>query len=392
MLNRVVIAGVGMTHFGRRPGAGIRQLASEAAHQALEDAGLTAADVGRLYFGNAAGATVTRQDMVRGQVAFRHDPLGAVPVINIENACASGGSAVMLGAEAVANGVADVVIAVGAEQLSHDDRNRPVQALRGSMDITEIGEEDPATAGPGQSALMECYAQEGRDYMAEYGATSEDFARVAVKNRRHAGMNPRAQYSTPQTLKEVLGARMIARPLTLSMCSPITDGAAAAVICSETFARRRGLGGVQLLASRIAPGRGAGSSPLGDAGRLAYEAAGLGPMDIDLMEMHDAAAPAELIQYEDLGLCGKGGAIALIRDGATALGERCPVNLSGGLMSRGHPLGATGCAQIFEIYEQLLGRAGARQVAGARTGMAANSGGWVGGTYAVGVVTILGKR
>lgn len=391
-MSGVVIAGAGMTRFGRRPGAGLRQLAGEAAHAALRDAGLAASDVGRIYFGNAAGATVTRQDMVRGQVAFRHDPLGAVAVINVENACASGGSAVMLGVEAVASGAVEVALAVGAEQLSHADRARPVQALRGSMDITEIGEEDAATAGPGQSALMECYAQEGRDYMAEHGATPEDFALVAVKNRRHAGLNPRAQYSTPLSVDEVTGARMIAAPLTLPMCSPITDGAAALVICSEAFARRRGLGGVRVLASRIAPGRGAGSSPLGEAGRLAFEAAGLGPRDIDLFEVHDAAAPAELIQYEDLGLCARGGAPGLIRQGATGIGGAHPVNLSGGLMSRGHPLGATGCAQLFEIYEQLLGRAGARQAAGARLGMAVNAGGWVGGTYAVGVATILGER
>src|SRR5690606_38415168 len=145
-------------------------------------------------------------------------------------------------------------------------------------------------------------------------------------------------------------ARMIAAPLTLPMCSPISDGAAAVVICSADYARRRGLGGVRVLASRIAPGRGRGSSPLGDAARLAYEAAGLGPDALDLLEVHDAAAPAELIQYEDLHLCGPGGAIRMIRDGETALGARLPVNVSGGLMSRGHPLGATGCAQIFEIY------------------------------------------
>jgi acetyl-CoA acetyltransferase len=298
----------------------------------------------------------------------------------------------MLAVEAVASGAAEVVLAIGAEQLSHEDRLRSVQALRGSMDITEIGEEDAATCGPGQSALMECYAEEGREYIAEFGADPSDFARVAVKNRHHAGRNPRAQYDTPLTIEEVLAARVIASPLTLSMCSPISDGAAAMVICSENFARKRGLDGVQVLASRIAPGRGKGSSPLGDAARMAYEATGLGPEALDLLEVHDAAAPAELIQYEDLQLCGPGEAIRLIRDDETRLGGRIPVNVSGGLMSRGHPLGATGCAQLFELYEQLRGRAGQRQVEGARIGMAANAGGWVGGTYAVGIATILAAR
>lgn len=391
-MSGVVIAGAGMTRFMRAPDTGLRQLSTDAASQAMNDAGITSADVGRIYFGNAAGATVTRQDMVRGQVAFRHDPLSEAPLINVENACASGGSAVLLGVEAVASGAVDLVLAIGAEQLSHDERTRSTQALRGSMDITEIGEEDAPNSARGGSALMECYAAEGRDYMAEYGATAEDFARVAVKNRRHAALNPRAQFSAPLTVDAVTEARMIAPPLTLSMCSPISDGAAAVVICSEAYARKRGLVGVRVLASRIAPGRGEGSSPLGDAGRLAFEGAALGPEDLDLMEMHDAAAPAELIQYEDLGLCDRGGAVSLIRDGTTSLNGRLPVNTSGGLMSRGHPLAATGCAQIFEIYEQLMDRAGSRQIAGARLGMAVNAGGWVGGTYAVGVATILGRR
>lgn len=389
-MSQVIIAGAGMSRFGRIPGTGLRSLATTVAHDALQDAGLTASDVDRIYFGNAAGATVTRQDMVRGQVAFRHDPLVAAPIINIENACASGGSAVLLAVEAVASGAADVVLAIGAEQLSHADRARSTQALRGSMDIEEIGEEDPGTAGPGQSALMACYAAEGQAYMDKWGAERSDFARVAVKNRRHAGLNPRAQFSAPLTVDEVVDARMIAAPLSLTMCSPLTDGAAAMVVVSAEFARRRGLGGVRVLASHVAPGRGAGSEPLGDAARKAYGSAALGPKDMDLLEIHDAAAPAELIQYEELGLCAPGEAVRLIRDGVTDLGAERPVNVSGGLMSRGHPLGATGCAQLFEIYEHLRGRAGARQVEGARLGMAANAGGWVGGTYAVGVVTILG--
>ena len=388
-MREIIIAGTGMTRFGKTPEVGLRHLATTAASAALQDAGLTAADIGRIYFGNAAGATVTRQDMVRGQVAFRHDPLNAVPLVNVENACASGSSSVLLGIEAICAGAVDVVLAVGAEQLSHTRRERSVQALRGSMDITEIGEEDAETATPGQSALMECYAEEGREYMTEFGATAEDFARVAVKNRRHGILNPRAHFQTPQTMDEVLGKRIIAPPLTLSMCSPITDGAAALVLCSAEYAKAHGIEGVRILASQIAPGRGKGSSPLGDATRLAYEVAGLGPQDMNLIELHDAAAPAELIQYEDLQLCAPGEGIGLIRDGATELGARHPVNVSGGLMSRGHPLGATGCAQLFELCEHLRGRAGDRQVDGARVGLAANAGGWVGGTYAVGVATIL---
>jgi acetyl-CoA acyltransferase len=387
-MGNVIVAGVGMTRFGKHTGAGLRALASQAASEALTDAGLTAADINRIYFGNAAGATMTRQEMVRGQVAFRHDPLSIAPIINVENACASGSSATLLAIEAVANGVAEVVLAVGVEQLFHQDRLRAVLALRGSMDIIEIGEEGEKTV-PGESTLMEGYAEDACNYIAKFGGNIADFARVAVKNRTHAALNPRAQFSAPQTIDEVLASRNIAAPLTLAMCSPITDGAAAVVVCSESYAKYNNIKGLRVLACEIAPGRGRGSTPLGDAAQMAYEAAGLGPDALDLVELHDAAAPAELIQYEELKLCSQGEAIKLIRDGVTALGGALPVNVSGGLMSRGHPLGATGCAQIFEICEQLRGRAGARQVTGPQIGMAANSGGWIGGAYAVGVVTIL---
>jgi acetyl-CoA acyltransferase len=386
-VNEVIIAGAGMTKFGRTPGRGIRALANEAAAAALADAGIDAAQVQRIYFGNAAGATVGRQDMVRGQVAFRHEALVAAPIVNVENACASGGTAFLLAQETVRSGIAEVVLTVGAEQLSHTDKARSLQALRGSMDIGEIGEEE--TAPDGGSTLMEAYADEGRQLLADTDCTVEDFARLAVKNRRHGGMNPRAHFAAPLTVGEVLGARMVADPLTLTMCSPITDGSAALVICSADYARRQRLTGPVIRASRIAPGRGAGSTPLGDAAKAAYEAAGLGPDDFDLIEMHDAAAPAELLQYVELGLCGPGEAQRLVRDGATALGGRIPVNTSGGLMSRGHPLGATGCAQIVELFEQLLGRATARQVESPRLALAVNAGGWVGGSYAVGVATIL---
>jgi acetyl-CoA acyltransferase len=386
-LNQVIIAGAGMTRFGKTPGRGVRALAIEAAEAALADAGIGAGQVQRIYFGNAAGASVARQDMVRGQAAFRHEALAAAAIINVENACASGGSSLMLAQEAVRSGIADVVLAVGAEQLSHAEKARSFRALRGSMDIDEIGEEE--TAPDGGSTLMEAYAQEGRELLESSDCTVEDFASVAVKNRRHGGLNPRAHFGASLTLDEVLNARIVADPLTLTMCSPITDGAAALVVCSADFAKRHGLGGPVIRASCIAPGRGAGSAPLGDAAQAAYEAAGLGPDNLDLIEMHDAAAPAELLQYVDLGLCAPGEAHRLIRGGETSLGGRVPVNTSGGLMSRGHPLGATGCAQIFELYEQLLGRAGGRQVEGARLALAANAGGWIGGSYAVGVATIL---
>ena len=385
----VIVAGAGMTRFGKLPGTGVRDFAVKAAADALADADIDQSRVERIFFGNAVAPTVSHQDMVKGQVAFRHTPLAHVPIINVENACASGSSALKLAYEAVATGLCDVALAVGAEQLSHVERERTFTALRGAMDIGEIGEVDLHEHPEASAALMEGYAAEGRELIRDYGAELADFARVAVKNRRHASMNPRAHFRTPLTLDEVLASREIAPSLTLPMCSPVSDGAAAVVVCSRGFAARHGISGPRILATCIAPGTGKGSSPVADAARKAYETAGVGIGDIDVVELHDAAAPAELIQYGDLGLCGVGEGHHIIRKGETELGGRIPVNVSGGLMSRGHPLGATGCAQIFELYSQLKGRADNRQVDGAQIALAANSGGWVGDAYAVAVVTIL---
>jgi acetyl-CoA acetyltransferase len=385
-MSEVVIAGVGMTHFGRRPGAGAGNMANEATAEALGESGVGAADVQKIYFGNAAAGMVSSQEMVRGEVAFHKTDLAGTPTVNVENACASGSSALQLGWEAVAAGRSEVVLVVGSEQLSHDDKSRTFEALRGSTDIEEIG--TTADGDASHSILMEFYAQEARSYLEATGAEVEDFARVAVKNREHAGHNPLAQFRKPQTIEEVLAAREIVEPLSLPMCSPVTDGAAALVLCSADYARSLGAGGVKILASEMAGGA-RDDSPVVKASAAAYEAAGLGPDDMDAIELHDAAAPAELIQYEEIGLCEPGEGYRLIREGTTTLRGERPVNTSGGLMSRGHPLGATGCAQIVELYTQIRGRAGGRQVEGARTCLAVNAGGWLDGTYAVTVATIL---
>jgi len=387
-MNRVMIAGTGMTPFGKSPGRGLRDLANAAVAEALEDCRVPVADVEKIYFGNAVAGLVSDQEMIRSEVAFRNSELAGRPMFNVENACASGSSALQLGWESVAAGRAEVVLIVGAEQLSHADKSRTFAALRGSTDIEEIG---PATADGAatHSVLMDFYAEEATGYLARYDASTEDYARVAVKNRRNASRNPLAQYREPQSLEDVLGSRVIVPPLTLPMCSPVTDGAAAVVLCSEQYAKRLESATVAVLASEIAGSSGRGSSPVSDASAAAYRNAGVGPDDVDTIELHDAAAPAELIQYHEIGLCSEGEGHHLLRHGATEIGGRWPVNTSGGLMSRGHPLGATGCAQIVEICTQLRGRAEARQVGGARTGLAVNAGGWLDGTYAVTVATIL---
>jgi acetyl-CoA acetyltransferase len=384
----VRIAGVGMTPFQRSPGRGVPELAKAAASEALQDARLPASAISRIFFGNAAAGVISHQEMIRGQVAFRNTELAGVPLINVENACASGGTAINLAWEAVSTGRVDVALVVGVEQLTHDDKFRTFAALRGSTDIEEIGEAQPGEVAP-NSVLMDFYADEAARYVAEYDATPVDFARVAVKNRRNAAHNPLAQYQGPQTIEEVINGRSIVHPLTLAMCSPVTDGAAAMVLCSAEYAQRLAPGAPEIVTSQLAAGRGSGSSPVADAAGAAYTEAGIGPDDLDLLELHDAASPAELIQYAEVGLCDEGEGHHLVRRGETEIGGRIPVNTSGGLLSRGHPLGATGCAQVVELYQQLRGDAGGRQVEGARVGMAVNAGGWLGGTYATAVATIL---
>jgi acetyl-CoA acyltransferase len=378
-----------MTPFGRFPGRGIRSMAVTAIDEALADAGIPADHVTKVFFGNAVAGIVSQQEMIRGQIALRYHALGRTSLINIENACASGGSALNLAFEAISGGRAEVVVVVGAEQLNHEDKSRPFNALRGSTDIEEIGESLPGDVAK-NSILMDFYAGVARSYLAEHNATAEDFALVAVKNRRHAGENPLAHFRTPQTLDDVMNSRMIVDPLHLAMCAPTSDGAAALVLCSAEYGKRLKRGNaVELVTSHVAASPGAGQSPVASAAAAAYEAAGMGAKDFDLIELHDAAAPAELLQYGEIGLCEHGEAHHLVRKGATAIGGKTPVNVSGGLLSRGHPLGATGCAQVVELCLQTRGTAGRRQVRNARVGLAINGGGWLAGTYALAVSTIV---
>jgi len=387
-MERVFISGVGMTPFKRDPGRGVRALATAAIDEALADAGVPVEDVEKLYMGNAAAGVISHQEMIRGQVALRNHALWGTPVVNVENACASGGTALQLGWETIAAGHADVVLVVGVEQLTHDDKARTFAALRGSTDIEEIGEPEPGVTAV-NSVLMDFYAEEAASYLSDYDATPHDFALVAVKNRGNGKHNPLAQFRAEQTVEEVLGGRMIVPPLTLPMCSPVTDGGAALVLCSADYAKRGDADVVEILACELAAGTGRDSSPVTEAAAAAYRASGVGLEDVDVVELHDAAAPAELIQYAEIGLCEAGEGHHLLRRGDTALGGKLPVNTSGGLMSRGHPLGATGCAQLVELCTQLRGRGDGRQVEGAKMGMAINAGGWLAGAYATTVATIV---
>lgn len=421
------IVGAGMTPFGFAPASTLRSLAVAAVDEALADAGVTGSDVDMVVFANAGEGVLTGQEMVRGEVVFHRYGFGGVPMLNVENACASASTALHVATLAVASGAAEMAVAVGAEKLTNPDKRRTMAVFSSAVDFDDMPglrehvERDllgirPAAAaeggagavesGPVQSALMAVYAATARRFFARGGGSVEDAAAVAVKNRAHAATNPRAQFRQPVTVEQVLASRMIADPLRLFMCSPVADGAAAVVVCSEdrlAARARRGSGsgsgssssGVQPVRVDASVLRSGGNGEADDNGAVrrastaAYEAAGVGPDDLDVVEVHDAAAPAELLTYEHLGLCEPGGAPELLADGTVRLGGRCPVNPSGGLLSRGHPVGATGLGQIVELVDQLRGRCGPRQVPGARVALAQNSGGYMSGEEAVAVVTIL---
>jgi len=408
-MREVYVAGAAMTRFGKFPDTTVRALAEEATRGALDDAGVTAADIGMVFFSNAVEGLLTNQEMIRGQVALRYTGLLGVPMVNVENACASASSAFHLACLAVGSGAVEAALAVGSEKLTHEDRSRTFAAIATAVDQQQVaelqqwvssgsaglsgsaGSADMAQAGGKRSFFMDIYAASSRAYMSSSGATREDFAQVAVKSHRHAALNPYAQYRNAVTVEDVLASREIAAPLTLLMCSPVGDGAAALVVCSPEMARRLGAR-VRVRACTLVSGRDREPGQPGAAERAsqaAYEQAGVDPGDVDVVELHDAAAPAELMTYEEIGLCQAGQGPALLASGATGLGGRVPVNPSGGLLSRGHPIGATGCGQLVELTEQLRGRCGQRQVEGARLALAHNGGGFLGNDAAATVVTVL---
>jgi acetyl-CoA acetyltransferase len=387
---KAVVAGVGMTRFGKYSDRGMRSLAEEAVADAVKDAGIAVKDIEAVFFSNAAAGLLTGQEMIRGQVALRYTGLLGVPLFNVENACASASSAFHLAWMAVGSGMYDIVLAAGAEKMHTEDKTRAFRATAAAIDLEELRALNiknvvaiaPGSDKPNKSLFMDIYAAATREYMKVSGATAETLADVAVKSHAFAASNPKAQYRERVTRERVLASREISPPLTLLMCSPIGDGAAAAVLMSDRMARKLAIqrpvsirGSVVLSGRDREPGE---PSVLNRAVSRAYKVSGIGPADIDVLEVHDAAAPAELMAYEDLGFCARGQAPARYAAGETQLGGRHVVNPSGGLLSKGHPVGATGIAQIYEIVEQLRGRAGARQVTGARVGLTENGGGFLG--------------
>jgi|YelNatPaOPRAMG01_1025707.scaffolds.fasta_scaffold02455_4 acetyl-CoA acyltransferase len=413
-MREVSVIGAGMVRFGKYLDTSMKVLGRDAVNNALKSAGIEARQIEAAAVGNAMAGLITGQECVRGQVVLREMGIGGIPIVNCENACASSATAFHLAWLYVASGMYDVVLALGMEKLYHADKKKSFAAIGSAVDVELMremvakmnaeqeklraeraarGEAPSGGAGESRSMFMDFYAASARAHMQKYGTTKEQFARIAVKNHRNGSLNPYAQYQDVCTLEDVLNSPVVAEPLTRLMCSPIGDGAAATILCASSIAHRFTSKPVKVLASVLSSGTDHGPDEPDVVTRVAnkaYSIAGVGPEDLNVIELHDASAPAELITYEELGLCKPGEGGKLVDEGATEIGGRVAVNPSGGLLAKGHPVGATGVAQICEIFWQLRGEAGKRQVENAKIGLTENGGGMVRGEAAAMSVHVFG--
>lgn len=386
----VFIIGAGMTRFGlyddrHLPAKSVHELGTEACANAIKYAGINHRKIESAFCGNVASPPSC------GQMILSPCGIAGIPTFNHENACASGSCALKDAYEAIANGVYETAIVFGAECWSFLVKSAGPMALAGLAAPppgTNLNQDIAGAFGPALLALV------GKAHMDEYGTTVEQFAKIAVKNKRNAAKNPNAQFQKEVTIEEVLNSKMICDPLTKLQCCPQTDGAAAIIICSAEVAKQYTTKPVKLAAitELSAPYKGMGGSLSGfkcfeDAAKTSYELAGVGPMDLDAVEVHDDFTSIELVAYEDLGLCARGDGGRFIDEGLADYGGQVVVSPSGGLLGKGHPMGATGVAQIVELFWQLRGECGARQVEGARVGLAHNGGG-IGEGFEPGATTI----
>ena len=414
MTPNVYIIGTAMIKFGKYLNRSIKDLSGEALELVLKDCDLGKNAIEAAWFSNTGWGMTDFQHCIRGQVALSANGLDKIPMTNVENACASASTALHGAWTAVRAGLYDCVLAIGAEKVYSNDR---AQMMKGFMAGTDVEfttryieqlkaqarekaktEAETDTSGKkekkeGHSVFMDFYAFGARQHMKTYGTTQRQLAVIAAKAHNNSTLNPLAQYTFPQTVEEVLADYEVAWPLTRAMCSPTGDGSAAVILCSEKFLKTlSGVRPVRIRASVLRSGSWQENDISARAGKAACEMAGVSPEEIQVAEVHDATAFGELHQTEQLGFCpvGEGGPFA--ERGATALAGKIPVNPSGGLISRGHPIGASGLAQIHELVTQLRGEAGKRQVGNSpRMALAENGGGTIGTGEAAMCIHILEK-
>lgn len=403
----VFVAGAGMTPFGRHLDKSHAELTRAAVLAAVNDAGAAPDALDMTIYANVVQGFLAGEMSIPGEFALRPLGIQGVRTMHVEAACASSTVAFHVAYEYIRAGLAETVLVVGCEKLYSDDPDRKFRVFQQPLDIEEaerylaatqgkLAEAPPGVDAPSVNAMMDAYAAQARLHMATYGTTARQIAAVAAKNHSHSVHNPLSQYRKAMSVDEVLAARLVAWPLTVPMCAPISDGAAAAVLCSADAAHRfpdarkvRVLGCHSISGGDRAPDDYANHVTRKVAQKV-YESSGVGPEDVGVVEVHDASSSGEIVQIEALGLCPPGEAGPASERGETTVGGRIPVNPSGGLVSKGHPLGATGLGQIFELVTQLRGRAGGRQVEGARIALAENSGGFYGVEDGLSCVTLLG--
>ncbi len=416
-MREVYIVGVSMTRFAKLLERSVKSLTAEALEKVLADAGVEREVIEAAWFSNSIWGDFEGQHCIRGQVALRAAGIDSIPITNVENACAGASTALNAAWLGVASGLYECTLAIGAEKLFNEDKGKTFRAFMGGIDVGGAQEDlmtvmqeseslnaklnapqqDGGSDGAGKTrtVFMDLYSLGARKHMEKYGTTEKQLAIIASKNHFHSSMNPNAQFQKDMSVEEVLSARSVSWPLTVPMCAPVGDGAAAAILCSADFLA--GLDSprpVKILASILGSGsdRARSNPEEGISCRLskkAYEVAGVGPEDIDIAEVHDATAFGELHQTEALGFCEVGGGGAFAESGATRLGGRLPINTSGGLESRGHPIGASGLGMNFELVTQLRHEAGARQVENCRIALGENGGGMLGSEEAAMCIHIL---
>lgn len=383
----VVVLGVGMTKFGKFMDKSLKDLGREACWEAIKDAGIEPRDIQTGYVANAIGGVITGQTMVAGEVILREVGIKGIPIVNCENACASGSTALREAWMAISAGFYDTAIVLGVEKEYANDSQKTVEAIAGAGDVElelSVGVNFPAH-----------WALRATKRMELYGTTREHLAMVSEKNHHNGCFNPRSQYQKECSVEKILSTKTIATPLTQLMCSAIGDGAAAVVLCAADKAARYTTKPVIIAGIGMATGVYTDTREItfGDmeerSAQVVYNMTGIGPENIDFAEVHDCFTIAEFMRVEGLGLFGKGEYDRALEQGDSQINGRLPINPSGGLLAKGHPIAATGVAQICELVWQLRGQAGQRQVADPKVGLAHCSGGGIAGDGAVSVVSIL---